>query len=122
MACATASPPLARCRTTGVSAETRCAVAGAASRAAATTAPAGSAGPAAAAVRRMRAAGLRSWPGPRFYVLARAALAHHHAAMQEQQQLGRRAAGRVCGEQPVELVGLIADLVAMQRHAGDIVL
>src|SRR6201995_4333099 len=121
MGCGTASPLSGRCRTTAASAEIRCAAAAAASPGAATTAPASSTVPAAAAVRRTKAAGLRSCAAPRFDVQPHAALAHHHAAVQEQQQLGGRAAGGGGGEQPVELVGLVADLVAMQRDAGNIV-
>src|SRR4029450_12043817 len=41
--------------------------------------------------------------------------------MQEQQQLGGGTAGGVGREQPVELVGLAADLVAMKGYARDIV-
>ena len=45
----------------------------------------------------------------------------HHARVQEQQQFGGGTAGGVGREQPVELVGLGADLVTMQRHARNVV-
>src|SRR6266851_8101470 len=121
MACATASLPWARYRTAALSAGIRCGAAAAASRGAATTAPAGSTGPATAAVRQRKAGGRRSCASPHFYCRTQATLAHHHARMQEQQQLGGRAAGGVGREQPVELAGLAANLVAMKRHARDIV-
>src|ERR1700744_4453766 len=122
MAYATGSLPWARCRTTGASAETRCAAAAAASPATATTESAGCAGPGAAAVRRRRGASLRSCAAPRLDVGAtRGRFAHHHAAVQEQQQLGRRAVGGVGREQQRELVGLGADLVAMKSDAVDVI-
>src|SRR5271169_4630561 len=117
------SLPWAQCRTIAASAETRCAAAAAASPVTATTAGAGPAGPAAGPVRRTRAAGLRSCAAPRFYRCgANAALAHHHARMQEKEQFGRRTAGGVGREQPVELAGLLANLFAMKRHAGNVVI
>src|SRR5438105_6312958 len=122
MACARASLPWARYRTKGGSAEIRRAAVAAASPAAATTTPAGSEGPRAAAVRRSSRGELRSCASPRFDAdVADAGLAHHHAAMQEQQQFGRRAAGGMGREQPVELVGFFADLVAMQRNASNVI-
>src|SRR6516164_9815001 len=120
MACARGSLPSARCRTTAASAETRCAAAAAASPATATTEMANSAGPGAGPVRQRRAEGLRSCASPRFDRL-HVALARHHAGMQEQQQFGGRSGGSMGREQPIQLAGLIANLVAMQRHAGNVV-
>src|SRR3981081_4326740 len=112
MACARAFLPSARCRTTAASAGTRCAAAAAASPAAATTAGAGSTGPAAEMVRQKKKGTPRSCASPRFDGRgAHASFGHHHARMQEQQQFGGRTAGGVGREQPVELVGLAADLV-----------
>src|ERR1700674_2805416 len=104
-------PPWARCRTTAVSAEIRSAVVAAALPATATTATAGSTGPAARPVRRKTAAGRRACASPHFDGCgACAALAHHHAGVQEQQQFGGRAAGGVGREQPVELSSLLWNL------------
>src|ERR1700721_3307102 len=122
MGCATAFPPLAQCRTTIASAETRSAVAAAVSPATATTVRAGSKDRAAASARQRKAAGLRSCAAPRFDGgAARTCLADHHARMQKQQQLSRRTAGGVGREKPVELAGLGANLLAMKCDARDIV-
>src|SRR5579859_7080750 len=122
MACAKAFPPLAQCRTTAASAETRSSGAAAVSPATATTAPAGSKDRTAAPVRQRKAAGLRSCATPRFdSCAARISLADHHARMQEQQQLGCRTAGGMGRKQPVELAGFEANLLTVKCDAGDIV-
>src|SRR5258706_7107353 len=122
MACATGFLLSARYRTTAASAATRRAAAAAASPAAATTGLAGSTAPAAEMVPRKKEEGRRSCASPRFDSRgARASFAHHHARVQEQQQFGGRAAGGVGREQPVELVGFVANLVAMKGDARNVV-
>src|SRR5690242_1772514 len=109
-------PPLARYQTTAVSAGIQYGAAAAASPATATTARAGSIGPAARSVRRMKEGARRSCASPRFDGRgARACLARHHAGVQEQEQFGGGTTGGVGGEQPVQRVGLVADLLAMER-------